>query len=108
MRCFRCVNEIVELPSNDPARVSEHYVYSPAFVVEVLPGGPGGASGECRATVLCWSCMHEVRPDMWLSEEGWDADKPGVPFSQLPIYDHDTDNADEPSTYRDIEVKPRE
>lgn len=52
--------------------------------------------------------MHEVRPDMWLSEEGWDADKPAVPFARLPIYDHDADNTDEPSTYQDIEVKPRE
>ena len=104
MRCFQCAQEIVELPVDDPARDSERYLYAPAFVVEVLPGGPGGAPGACRATVLCWTCMNTLDLDMWLSEEGWNAGKPAVLFERLPVYDHDAILADEPRTYVSIMV----
>ena len=104
MRCFQCAQEIVELPVDDPARDSERYLYAPAFVVEVLPGGPGGAPGACRATVLCWTCMNTLDLDMWLSEESWNAGKPAVLFERLPVYDHDAILADEPRTYVSIMV----
>ena len=102
MRCFQCAKEIIELPVDDPARVSERYLYTLAFVVEVLPGGPGGEPGACRATVLCWACMNTMSVDMWLSEEGWNAGKPAVSFDELPIYDHDATLADEPQTYAHV------
>lgn len=102
MKCFNCSKEIVELAVDDPARNSDRYSYMPAFVVEVLPGGPGGTPGACRATVLCWACMDTLGVDMWLSEEGWDSCKPFVLFEQLPIYEHDTPMADEPQTYAHV------
>ena len=93
MKCFQCAVEIVELTGHEPP-----------YVVEVLPGGPGGAGGACRATVLCPECMRILKPDMWLSEEGWDVGKPAVPFATLPIYNHDLPTADDPNTYADVLV----
>ncbi len=109
MKCFQCSREIVALAADDPARDSERFSYTPAFVVEVLPGGPGGGPGSCRATVLCWTCMHTLDVDMWLSEEGWDTGKPAVPFARLPIYNHDDDpnTADDLQTYAHVDVPSR-
>jgi hypothetical protein len=104
MKCFRCAKEISVLPDGDPARDSDRYSYAPAFVVEVLPGGPGGASGACRAAVLCWSCMHAIDLDLWISEDGWNAIGSAVSFDKLPIYDHDAILADEPRTYAHVAV----
>lgn len=105
MKCFRCANEIVELAADDPRRAGTgvSYGYWPVFVVEVLKEN----SEACRAAVLCWPCVNEVDLDMWLSGDQWDADKPAVPFDQLPIYDHDSDAADEPETYASVIVPAR-
>jgi hypothetical protein len=48
--------------------------------------------------------MHTLDIDMWLSEEGWNAGKPAVPFDKLPVYDHDAVLADEPKTYWRVAV----
>ncbi len=101
MRCFRCAVEIVVLPEGDPRRGSERVHYTPAFVLEVIGGGPAGG-GPCRAAVVCWTCFHEIDPDMWEAGDYWDARSPAVPFAQLPPLDHDNDEHDEcwtPETY---------
>lgn len=98
-QCFQCRSGIVELAADDPARQSSYYGYAPAFVLEVLPSRLGGSPGACRATVICWRCMHVLDVDVWFSEEGWDANMPAVLFGDLPIYDHNSDGRDDPETY---------
>jgi hypothetical protein len=91
MRCFKCAQVIAELPEGNPVRQSERWRYTPAFVVEVIGGGPPGGGAE-RCAVVCWTCMHEIDPDMWMSDEGWDNFAPAVPFSKLPALDHDAED----------------
>ncbi len=108
MKCFLCSKDIAELPEGDPRRQSDCVYYSSAFVIEVLPGaGDFNAPGPDRATVLCWSCFHIVQPDCWMSEEGWNAGKPAVLFVDLPLYDHDSEVAEEPETYAHVAVLSR-
>lgn len=101
MRCFKCSKEIV---SETPAPVFQRWHYNPAFVVEVIGGGCKG-DGEERCTVVCWHCLNEINPDMWMSDEGWDSLLPVVPFARLPICDHDVEGWDEVETYAFVEVK---
>jgi len=82
MRCFRCANLIVSLPEGDPGRESGDWHYFPAAVVEVYEPQLGSFAG-----VLCWRCMHEVQPDMWMDRAFWETGDPAVPFAQLPKYD---------------------
>ena len=92
MRCFKCANEIVELPEGDPARQSEDWHYTPAFVVEVLKDRASLGEEGCHCTVVCWTCMHEIQPDMWMAGDDWDAMSPAVPYEKLPPFDHDVDD----------------
>jgi hypothetical protein len=103
MRCFKCAQEITELPEGNPARESADWHYTPAFVVEVIGGGPAGG-GPCRCAVVCWPCMHEIQPDMWMSGEGWDSMAPAVLFEKLPALDHDVETCWDVETYSDVAV----
>ena len=103
MDCFKCSKKIVALPENDPARKSDHWFYTPAFVVEVVGRGPGC----CRCAILCWACMHEILPDMWMSDEGWTSTQPALCFENLPLLDHDADNCWDIETYSNISVPPK-
>jgi hypothetical protein len=37
-----------------------------------------------KAGVVCWSCFWKTDPDLWISNECWDALSPLVPSSSLP------------------------
>lgn len=70
---------------------------------EVVYGGPtADEAGQCRrwasgvlrvamdegpyrATVACWVCFWKTDPDMWIHAEHWDALKPIIPASKLPL-----------------------
>lgn len=105
MKCFCCGNEIVELPEGDPRRRDEDDEavchYAPAFVLEVLAGGPGGLSG-CRAAVICWECLNKINPDMWDCDEYWNARNPVVRFDKLPHFDHDNPKREDPLFYSEF------
>jgi hypothetical protein len=103
MRCFKCANEIVELPEGDPARESNRVRYAPAYVLDVVGGGPGGG-GPCRAAVVCWTCWNEIEPDMWDAGEYWDARSPAVLFEKLPALDHDAETCWDIETYSNVPV----
>ena len=98
MKCFRCARPIVTLPEGDPGRASDQWHYFPAAVVEVLQGG----DERCRCTVLCWTCMHEIDPDLWIRADSWASSAPAVPFDALPFFDHDSPTREEWETYADF------
>lgn len=89
MRCFKCGQEITELPEGDPARASERWHYCPSFVVEVLKDAASTGAEGCRCAVACWKCMHVLDPDMWLAGDGWDSLTPAdvVDAGLNPIHD---------------------
>jgi hypothetical protein len=112
MRCFRCAQEIVVPPKDDPiydtipAGQDRNY-YFPATVLEVLPDNDVG-NQDCHCTVVCWACFHEIDPDMWIENQHWTALNPAVPADQLPVLDHDNDHADEIETYASYAPKRKE
>lgn len=106
MRCFRCAKEIVVPPKDDPIYNTipagqDRCYYFPATVLEVLKDH----TDCCNCAVVCWDCFIEIDPDMWISDEGWDGLNPAVPFSKLPVLDHDAENAGEIEVYKDYAPK---
>jgi hypothetical protein len=98
VKCFQCAQPIVALPEGDPGRDSDQWHYFPAAVVEVLEGG----NTPCRCAVLCWTCMHEIDPDLWIDAGGWDRGGPAVLFAALPFFDHDSPTREAWETYADF------
>ena len=48
-----------------------------------IPNDPHNYS-EYRRVVVCHGCFHKLSPDMWISEDGWKALNPKVPYDKLP------------------------
>jgi hypothetical protein len=42
----------------------------------------GGA--DWRRATVCFDCFHNLSPDMWINEAGWQSLNPVTPFDQLP------------------------
>ncbi len=55
---------------------------------------------DCRAIVICRTCMDECDFDMWTDESEWNSHSPLVAYGNLPPYDHDAPDRSDVTKYK--------
>lgn len=58
----------------------------PLCSVEVQSTERTDGHSAFRSATVCFECFHRLDPDMWISQEMWEALKPVVSYDDLPVW----------------------
>jgi hypothetical protein len=86
MKCFGCGVEknMADLEISKWAE-EDGLCDEPIPPLHVIECQSGTDPGIFKVTVFCLECHHKLEPDMWISEEMWNALNPIIPFDKLPM-----------------------